>query len=163
MGYESYWLHLFIFRGCSTLTAMFTRIFFPFHTPGRVKSSRRSCWAAWLRHLDVVLLLQGFFQKQQGAQHCSICQPCGTSVLTYVARGQFARSTEPGRISKDSKGGRMTFADGVTSPSLLEADAGLGLFRMFPAMLFVSVHLHLRMSAHNNWDASRARGMVFQG
>lgn len=127
---------------------------------GRVKSSR-SCRAAWLKHLDVVLLLQGFFQEQQGAQHCSICQPCGTSVLTNVARGQLARSPEPERIIKDSRGGRTTFADGVTMPpSLLEADAGLGLFRIFPAMLFVPVHLHLRMSAHSYWDAPRAHGMV---
>jgi len=50
--------------------------------------------------------------------------------FTYVARGQLARSPWTARITKDSRGGRIAFADVITQPpSLLEADAGLRLFR----------------------------------
>lgn len=150
MGYGSYWLHLFIFRGCSTLkcilTAMFTRILFsfPYTREGKEEAPEKPGSNIWMWCCS----FRASFRNTR--EHCSICQSCGTSVVTYAARGQFACSPEPERISKDSKGGRTTFSDSVTMPpSLLEVDVGLGLFRTLPAMLFVSVHLHLRMSAHN--------------
>lgn len=82
---------------------------------------------------------------------------------TYVARGQLARSPKPARIIKDSRGGRTTFADGVTQPpSLLEADAGLDCLENISCH-GICVYLHPRMSAHNYRDAPRAYGMVSPG
>lgn len=152
MGYGSYWLHLFIFRGCSTLkctlTAVFTRISFSFPYTREGKELRKKLLSSLAQTSGCGAAPSGLLSETAGSAallHLPALWHISAHICCKRAVCLLSRAWEN---QQGQQGGRTTFADGVTtSPSLLEADAGLGLFRMFSAMLFI--HLHLRMSTHN--------------
>lgn len=120
MGYGSYWLHLFIFRGCSTLkcilTAMFTRILFSFPYTREGKELKKKLLSSLAQTSACGAAPSGLLAETAGST-AVLHLPALWHISAHICckRAAFSLSRAE-RISKDSKGGRTTFADGVTMP-----------------------------------------------